>query len=191
LEVQKVQETRTWFLGIWKTLTSPYPQTFKLIGDSGKNNAKVSIFVLVIAFSIFYVVDPLISGGTRSFIELISTLITGAVFVIIWVAVLHAIYQRVYRREQVVFNQILFVLVCITIVTTSLSYLIWFIPVIGEYSSAITFGYQMILMIIAFKGITKLSWRRSVIANLISLPLAFVVILFLASLLQTVPSVMR
>jgi hypothetical protein len=62
---------------------------------------------------------------------------------------------------------------------------------IGEYSSAISFGYQMILMIIAFKGITKLSWKRSIIANIISLPLSFVVVLFLEILLQTVPNVLK
>jgi uncharacterized membrane protein len=72
-----------------------------------------------------------------------------------------------------------------------MGFVLWFIAFLRDYLALITFVYQFILMIVALKGLSKLSWGQSIISVIVSMPMAALFGLFLASLLQVVPQVIR
>jgi hypothetical protein len=184
-------EIRRWAVGLWKTLTSPMPRTFMELGRMGEEIPIASLVVLSFTFLVFYLVGVYTAGITISIIDMILTMITGVLVITFWVAIIHFLYLKTFHRKEVVFNQLLFVCVDTFIVTQSVGILIWFIPIIGEVSDLITAVYLVALMTSAVMGVTRLSFGRSAVIVIISLPITIIFVFFIYSLLTTVPRVLR
>jgi hypothetical protein len=117
-------------------------------------------------------------------------MIAGGLMIAFWVVIIHFLYQRMFSRKTVVFNQLLFVGVCNFMVSQTFGYLIWLIPIIGEASGLIAVIYLLALMISAVMGITGLSFLRSAVIVILSVPITIIFMLLIYSLLPTVPRVL-
>ena len=184
-------EVRRWTIGLWKTLTSPIPRTFKELGRLGEEKPIASLVVLSFALLVLYLVSLYSPGTSISIMDMILTMITGVLMIASWVAIIHFLYQRMFHRKEVVFNQLLFVSVCTFIVTQTLGTLIWFVPMIGEASGVIEIVYLVALTTSAVMGVTRLSFVRSVAIIILSIPITIIFMFFIYSLLPTVPRALR
>jgi hypothetical protein len=183
-------EVRRWAMGLWKTLTSPVPGTFKELGQLGEEKPIASLVVLSFALLVLYLVSFYSPGTSISIMDMILTMITGVVMIGFWVAIIHFLYQRMFHRKEVVFNQLLFVGVCTFIVTQTLGVIIWFVPMIGEARGVIEIIYLVALTTSAVMGVTRLSFVRSVAIIIISIPITIIFMFFIYSLLPIVPKVL-
>jgi hypothetical protein len=161
------------------------------LGRMGEKKPITSLVVLLFTFLVFYLVGVYSTGISISILDMILTMITGVLMITFWVAIVHFLYQRMFSRKDIVFNQLLFVCVCTFIVTQSVGILIWFVPIICEISDLITAVYLVALMTSAVMGVTRLSFGRSVAIVIISLPITIIFTFFIYSLLPTVPRVLK
>lgn len=97
-------EVRRWAIGLWKTLISPVPGTFKELGQMGEEKPIASFVVLLFAFLVLYLVGVYSPGISISIVDMILTTITGVLMIAFWVAIIHFLYQRMFYRKNVVFN---------------------------------------------------------------------------------------
>jgi len=100
-------EVRRWAIGLWKTLISPDPGTFKELGRLGEEKPIASLVVLSFALLVLYLVSFYSPGTSISIMDMILTMITGVLMIASWVAITHFLYQRMFHRKEVVFNQLL------------------------------------------------------------------------------------
>ena len=192
---------KDWITTFWRVLVSPTSKTF--IAESQKAKGKFSSAIgWMIFFAIYLFIFSTIAFKQVQVIGLIFVILAFPLALIILTYVMHFVYQRVFKRNKYLYDELLYINVAILLPIQFLFVPISIIiypslptPTMGSILNYGIFLYQIALLVRAFTSITNLKYWQSIVTILISISISILVFLctipFFYSLIGGVNNTLR
>lgn len=193
-------ETLTdWLSTFWRVLIAPTPKTFLAEAEKGEGKFSSAVAWLVF-FAIYIFLFSIVLLQQVLFPALIVAVFVIPACVIIYTSAMHFVHQRIYKRKQYMYDKLLYLTVAV-IVPLQLFYIPISAVLLTKSSTTINLIlnngvllYQVVLLVLSSKTITKLSYWQTIMAILISFAAAALALLctipFLMSMIGGVNAVL-
>ena len=151
-----------WFVSIFKIFFFPTEKTFleEAQKADGKFWGAVVWLVLLTLFGVWFLVFNF--GATYNPFAILAIILLLPIIFLFYVFCIHLIYQRFFHRKKYVYNEILYLMVCIIAPITVVNSYAGLIPNFGTTASWVTILYGAFLVIAAIRAVCKLTIPQSI-----------------------------
>lgn len=187
---------KRWLYTFWRILIHPLPTTFIEEAKKAQNKLTVVVVWIEIGIALVYFLEFLATRYIPSLRTVLSAVIFLPIIFLFYVFSVNLVYMRVFHRRRNIYNELLYLMTSILLITIVFSSMFSFLPrtpIIFDYISFLPFLYGFILIIITVHAVGKMKFWQATVTVFLSTVLAVAGFLcipaFIGSLMNTVPQV--
>ena len=171
------ESIKGWLVTFWRVLVLPTPVTFVNESKKAKDQFGGSVAWLVI-FSVFvYSIGSIALKEPLPLSILIGAIILIPITVVFFTTAMHFFYQRVFHKKQYLYDEFIYLCTAIIISIQAIYMLVALIlpDNFSIYLSYVVYLYQLCLVVVVYKALTKLNYWQSIVSVILSFGVGFLV----------------
>jgi hypothetical protein len=191
---------KNWLNAFWRIPLKPFPKTISDVSSYARTNtwqqavAWSAIIALIYQLHyIFILKNP--RPPNLSFWSSMMFIVVLPIELLFFVFWIHTLFHKVFKRKRDCYKELLFVITAIIVGLSLLTIPISLIPQIGVWLGWAITIYQVLLVLLAIKTITKLMLWESIVVLIFSLLLtasiAVCLPLFIITMLDSTATLLR